>query len=118
MDGGIESLSVDSPCNEALARLRHSLERKGLRALQTFDLQSARSSGAQCMCPRHGAADCDCQMVVLLIYGEGTAPTALMLHGSDGHTCISFLDGNAGRAESVIEAAVASSIGGQPDDGL
>ncbi len=119
MDGCIGSFSVDSPCREALSRLRQSLERKGLRALQTFDLQIARSSGAQCTCPRHGTADCDCQLVVLLIYGEGTAPAALMLHGSDGHTWISFPDGTPCAAESVIEAAVASSIGGnQAHDGL
>ncbi len=110
MDTSTGLISVGLPCNDLLSRLRRSLERQGLRALETFDLQMARSSGAACICPRHGTAECDCQMVVLMVYGEGTAPTALMLHGSDGHTWISFGDSRARGAESAMEAALASSL--------
>jgi hypothetical protein len=119
MDGSTGLLSVDAPCNEVLLRVRRSLERVGLRLLETFDLQVARSSGAECPCPHHGTAKCDCQMIVLLIYGEGTAPTALMLHGSDGRTWISLPDSPACGTEPLIEAAIVSGLGDrQPAEGL
>ncbi len=119
MDGSSAITFVNAACREAALRVRRSLERVGLRTLETFDLQTARSSGAACACPHHGMAECDCQMVVLMVYGEGTAPIALVLHGSDGHTWISLPDWPAGGAEPLIEAAIASSMNdGQAAEGL
>ncbi len=100
--------SLDCSCAEALARISGTLTRRGLRFLQTFDLQDARLSNPACTCPRHGSASCDCQMVVLLVYGEGTAPTAMMLHGSDGQTQVSLLD-EPGRTADPLIAAVEES---------
>jgi hypothetical protein len=118
MDGSTGIFFVNAPCNEALLRVRRSLERVGLRALETFDLQVARSSGSECTCPHHGTAECDCQMIVLLIYGEGTTPAALMLHGSDGRTWVSLPDGAACGTESLIEAAVVSALLDHQAEGL
>ncbi len=111
MEGSPGDMLINVPCNEVLTRVRRSLERVGLRALETFDLQIARSSGAECTCPHHGTARCDCQMVVLLVYGEGTAPTPIMLHGSDGQTWISLPDDRACDLEPLLEAAIVSSMG-------
>ncbi len=101
--------SLDCSCAQALASISGALTRRGLRLLQTFDLQDARLSNSAYTCPRHGGASCDCQMLVLLVYGEGTAPTAMMLHGSDGQTHVSLLD-EPGRAAEAVVAAVEESV--------
>ena len=101
---------VSQPCSEVLLRVRRALERVGLRALETFDLQAARAALVDCTCPHHGTADCDCQMVVLMVYGEAAAPAALMLHGSDGQTWISLPDDAAGRVDPLIASSVEQAV--------
>ena len=82
--------SVQCSCSEALGRVQRALTRRGLRTLETFDLQDARMANADCACPNHGTAQCDCQMIVLLVYGEAIPPITLMLHGNDGKTWLSL----------------------------
>lgn len=38
----------------------------------SFDLPSVLTTPTGCICPHHGTDPCDCQMVVMLVYG--TAP--------------------------------------------
>ena len=93
-------LTVDIPCDLALQMVKQKLSQAGLRALQTFDLQTARLAQQECACPHHGTEDCDCQMVVLMVYGEtadvstplNTSPVTLILHGNDGQTWFSLAD--------------------------
>lgn len=85
-------LSVSYPCSEALRWTKKQLSQAGLRAMQTFDLNSARHSLEDCPCPHHGTDHCDCQMVVLLVYHTSPEPTALILHGNDGKTWLSLID--------------------------
>jgi hypothetical protein len=85
-------LSVGHPCSEALRWTKKQLSRAGLRAMQTFDLNSARHSLEDCPCPHHGTDHCDCQMVVLLVYHTSPEPAALILHGNDGQTWLSLID--------------------------
>lgn len=99
-------MRVDCSCGETMRRMQRSFANRGFRVLATFDLREARSSLEDCPCPYHGAADCDCQMVVLLVYGEGTAPTALTLHGNDGETLISLSDDPAREPHPLIRAVV------------
>ncbi len=101
--------SLDCSCAQALASISGALTRRGLRFLQTFDLQDARLANPAYTCPRHGSASCDCQLLVLLVYGEATAPTAMMLHGSDGQTQLSLLDEPGHTADPLI-AAVEESV--------
>ncbi|NJC96265.1 MAG: hypothetical protein FIB03_08005 [Anaerolineae bacterium] len=79
-------LIVDLPCDMALQAAKKKLLQGGLRALQTFDLHTARHTQQDCPCPHHGTADCDCQMVVLMDNGESAEPDPLIQHGSDGQT--------------------------------
>ncbi len=102
--------SVNGSCDEALPRLRRALAARGLRALETFDLQDARAASADCTCPHHGTDDCDCQMLVLMVYGEATAPTTLMLHGNDGQIWFSVLDHPEADAGHVPDALIAAAI--------
>jgi hypothetical protein len=76
----------------ALTHATRSLEEKGLQVLRSFDLQMARSVHANCSCPHHGTAKCDCQMVVLLVYAPGKAPITLVVHGHDGQVSFVLVD--------------------------
>ena len=85
-------LFVDHPCDKALRWTKRRLSRAGLRAMQTFDLHTARAALHDCSCPKHGTEDCDCQMVILLVYGNAESPATLFLHGNDDRTWLSIAD--------------------------
>ncbi len=85
-------LSINSPCDEALQLTMKKLSLAGLRAMQTFDLHAARLAMHDCPCPNHGTNECDCQMVVMMVYGESTEPATLILHGNGGQTSFSLVE--------------------------
>lgn len=85
-------LSVDSSCDQALPMTQDLLSQAGLSTVQTFNLNTARLGAHRCDCPNHGTEECDCQMIVLLVYGESAEPASLILHGSEGKTWISIAD--------------------------
>ena len=68
------------------------LKEVGLRTVQTFDLHSAITGTRGCSCPNHGTEECDCQMVVLLVYGTEEEPVTLILHGNGTQTWFSLTD--------------------------
>jgi hypothetical protein len=71
---------------EAVLWAEQQLTQAGFEALRTFDLQDARAGQSACPCPHHGTGSCNCQMVVLLVYGKDSQPLSLMLHGHDDTT--------------------------------
>lgn len=94
-------LSINHPCDEALQWTKQQLSQASLRVVQTFDLHTVRLAMHDCPCPNHGIEECDCQMVVLLVYGKvadvstlptvvNTSPATLILHGNDGQTWVSI----------------------------
>jgi len=85
-------LSTNCPCDEALPRVNQQLKYAGLRTVQTFDLHSAMLGMHGCSCLNHGTEECDCQMVVLLVYGGAVEPETLILHGDNQRTWISLVD--------------------------
>ena len=103
-------LIVDLPCDMALQAAKKKLLQGGLRALQTFDLHTARHTQQDCPCPNHGTTECDCQMVVLMIYGETAEPAALILHGSDGQTRFSIADDPSQRIDKKLVASIKEAL--------
>ena len=110
-------LTVDFPCDMALQMVKQKLTQAGLRTLQTFDLQAARLAQHECACPHHGTEDCDCQMVILMVYGENTgvstlptvvnmSPVTLILHGNDGKTWLSIADDPHQKSDANIAAEI------------
>lgn len=83
-------ISVDRSCDETLQWSMEQLRRLGLRPVQTFDLNTARGGFHDCSCPNHGTDECDCQLVVLLVYGNTDMPETLILHGNGGQTWLSM----------------------------
>jgi hypothetical protein len=107
-------LSVNQPCDETLQWAKKRLSQAHLRAIQTFDLQTARSGLHDCSCPNHGTNECDCQMVILLVYGKSAEPIALILHGNDGQTWLSIVDDTSQKNNAVTAATIRHSLKGNP----
>jgi hypothetical protein len=103
-------LTLDLPCDMALQVAKQKLSQAGLRALQTFDLHTARLALHECACPNHGTADCDCQMVILMIYGETAEPATLILHGNDGKTWFSVADDPSQSADRKLIGSIKQAL--------
>lgn len=95
-------LSIYHPCDEALQWVRAQLLQADLRPIQTFNLHTARLAMHDCSCPNHGTDECDCQMVVLLVYGRTADPATLILHGNDGKTWVSIATDTQQRANAKL----------------
>ena len=85
-------LSINSSCDQTLQVTRAKLSEAGLSAVQTFNLNTARLGLHNCCCPNHGTEACDCQMIVLLVYGGVAEPATVILHGNNGQTWVSIAD--------------------------
>ena len=99
-------LLIDSSCDQALQMTRIKLSQAGLSAVQTFNLNSARLGLHDCCCHNHGVEECDCQMIVLLVYGEAAEPATLILHGNNVQTWISIADPLPHRVEAKLVASI------------
>lgn len=83
-------LIVERGCDQVLPIIISILSQRGLKVLPTFNLHSTRSDQQACPCPHHGTEQCDCQMIILLIYDNEEEPITLFLHGSNGQTRLSI----------------------------
>jgi len=85
-------MSIQAPCEDAVSLVIQQLDNAGLFVTRTFDLKDARLPQTDCSCPHHGTEQCDCQMIVLLVYANGSSPVSLVAHGYEGKTWISLID--------------------------
>lgn len=106
MSALIPFLALDQTGDQVLAWANQQLAAAGFRVVQTFDLQVARLAHADCPCPHHGTDRCNCQMIVLLVYGEHAGPATLVIHGQDGSSWLSFANPTARRAGQRLEAFI------------
>lgn len=83
-------LSVDSSWEKALHSIQASLSQAGFSTVQTFNLQAAQLSSQESGCLTHESEECDCQLVILLVYGEPAEPATLVLHGNHAKTWLSI----------------------------
>lgn len=90
--------------------------------LRTFDLRTAQFSQADCSCPHHGTEQCDCQMIVLLVYAGDRGPVSLVAHGYEGKTWFSIVDTPQQHADSdlfaFIQQTLAPAISSTSDSSL
>jgi len=85
--------------------ITHLLEADGLRVICSFDFQAACSSFDMNICPDHGETPCDCQMVVLLVYGADSRPLSLVVHGHNGRVQVGIKE-EQGDADRAFESRV------------
>lgn len=91
-NNAVELFSVRMSCDAVVAAAGDRFIQQGFPVIRTFDFQLARAGQEQCSCPHHGTALCNCQMVMLLIYGLQDMPLTLVCHGYDGWTHLSLVD--------------------------
>ncbi|MDO9128511.1 MAG: hypothetical protein Q7U34_01465 [Anaerolineales bacterium] len=103
-------LSINCSCDEALQWAKKQFSRTGLRVVQTFDLHTTRLTLEDCPCPHHGTNACDCQMVVLLVYGSAPEPATLILHGNDGQTWLSLIDRPGQQVNKDVTIAIQQAL--------
>jgi hypothetical protein len=99
-------LTLNESCKQVDEWVRANLSRAGLRVVPTFDLQIARLAHPDCSCPHHGTEQCNCQLVILLIYGKQDEPATMVIHGQDGKTWLSFSTPLGTRGHESLETAV------------
>jgi len=87
-----------------------SLASAGLQVVRSFDLQVARASHTDCTCPHHGTYQCNCQLVVLLVYDQDKLPVTLVAHGHDGETHLAFVDHPNQRPDPILMATILSAL--------
>ena len=103
-------LTLDCSAGEAVRWIVEALNRVDLQVATSFDLRTARAAHTDCSCPYHGTADCDCQMVVLLVYGTDVCPATLVVHGRDGRTWLSLADVPGQRPSRKLVTSIRSML--------
>ena len=82
------------------------MEQAGYQVMRSFDLNAARAAHVECSGPHHGTTVCDCQMVVLLVYGQGGSPVTLTAHSRDGRTQFAFVNDPTQRPSADLENSI------------
>src|SRR5512147_599620 len=99
-------LVVDETCEQVQAWVIQKVTDAGFRAVQTFDLQIARLAHPECPCPHHGTDQCNCQLIVLLVYAKQRDPATLVIHGQDGKAWLSLTGPMGNHSNQQLEAAL------------
>ena len=102
-------LCIRQPCENAVPLFVEHLQKSGFTVIQTFDLHETRVEVTACTCQNHGTEKCDCQMVVLLVYGKDTQPASLIAHGHTGQTWFSLVE-SLGSSNALLEAQICSAF--------
>lgn len=86
-------LTIFENSAEAIALLSDHLEKIGLKMERSFDMRIQQNGNIACSCLHHGTKECDCQIIVLLIYGTLDGPDSVVAHSRDGRTVFSIAAG-------------------------
>ena len=97
----------------AISWINQELLSQGLIVKPSFDLRTAKSAQTKCTCPHHGTKQCDCQIVVLLVYGGREGPISLVVHSQDGSTYLSMADKLSAEDEDTLVGKIIHALGYQ-----
>ncbi len=110
MNDSVLFMVVNQTCDQAIQWAWNRLIEARLQVVRTFDLKAARAAHIDFTCPHHGTELCDCQMVVLLVYGGDRPPLSLVAHGHDNRTWFYVVDTPQQRADPRLETAVRQTL--------
>ncbi len=91
---------------QVVSEITRLLSGAGLQVVRSFDLQSTRAARPGYTCQYHGAEGCNCQLIVLLVYGQDRAPISLVIQGRDQQTWASIVNRPEQRVDVRQETAV------------
>ena len=95
----------NGPAIDAVPYFVERMQHFGLQVMRTFDLLETRGVDTACTCAHHGTEKCDCQMIVMLVYGKDNQPASLVAHGHNGQTWFSLVE-FLGFANTHLEAQI------------
>ncbi len=101
-----QMVTLECPSEEAVRWITEALALADLQVATSFDLRTARAAHTGCSCPHHGTTSCDCQMVVVLVYGTDACPATLVVHERDGRTYVSLVDTPGQRPSPKLAATI------------
>lgn len=107
-NGHLLTLCLD--CETAIAAVTSCLNVCGMKVMRTFDLRSACASLTDNTCPHHGTSPCDCQLVVLLVYGQEPVPASLVVHGHFAQTEFRLVGFPEMRPAPELEACITNAL--------
>ena len=106
-----QPLKLPLSSEQAVQWATRCLSMAGLRVLRSFDLQSTRALNEYCSCPYHGAEECSCQMVVLLVYGQQPGePATLVIHGHDNQSWLALTRPSSPNADDGVNQRLAHAL--------
>jgi hypothetical protein len=128
-----ELLVLPQDCAAAAVQVTQALAGCGLNVVRSFDLRHVwpRTDGvpdtalppkaalvppAACGCAYHGTAPCDCQMVIMLVYGATGTPATLVAHGHDGVTWFTLVDTPEQRPSPDLATVITTILQGEMCD--
>ena len=103
-------LTIPIECEAAVAQITERLKSDGLQVIRSFDLKTARMAHTECNCPHHGTEQCDCQMIVLLVYEGAGQPITLVAHDFEGKTLVSIEYSPPPESNRLLEAAILQTL--------
>ena len=103
-------MTMNLAAEEAVGLIKQALNEAGLQVHSSFDLRSSRTIATNCLCQQNGTTVCDCQMVVLLLYGLGTHPTTLVVHSYNRQTWLTLDDRMGERPSTTILSLIRQAI--------
>lgn len=109
-------LVIDQTCEQVQAWVNQQLANADLRVVQTFDLQVARLAHPDCSCPNHGTDECNCQLIILLIYQRKGDPAALVIHGQEGKSWLSLVAQSERHTKRRLETAIQRALKPKPSN--
>lgn len=92
-------LVLNQGCNCTADQVSDHLDAAGFSVVRSFDLISAQQ----------GSSNCDCQMIILLVYGQDGPPASLIFDGTQFNTSI-FLENDPERRLAPRISALMSKI--------
>jgi hypothetical protein len=106
MSQGTYLLTLNLDSKKAVKRMMDRLASDGMKVIRSFDLQTARAAHVDCTCPHHGKDECDCQLVVLLVYDDQGTPITLVAHGKDNKTHFALVDPPESLQERLLKTKI------------
>ncbi|MBL8095274.1 MAG: hypothetical protein JNL73_13985 [Anaerolineales bacterium] len=81
-----DTLTFDTGGQDVIPEVFSALRQHGLPVMRSFDLRTAQTGAAACACHPQSLSLCECQLVVLLVYGHAPEPLTLFVSGCGGQT--------------------------------
>ena len=94
----------------AIQQVTDALNRAGLRVITSFDSRRTRMDTTGVACPHHGTDNCNCHIVVMLVYEANGYPATLIAYGQDDDTWISLVYPPGLRPSASLQSQIKNAL--------